>query len=164
MTLKPLEERKISADLVIARLRPQLARVPGATRYLQGSEDLRGGGRGSSALYQFTMRGDNIQDLTAFGPLMLKEMRKIPEITDVNTDQQNAGLQSVVEYDRRTAARFGISPQLIDNTLYDAFGQRQVSTMYKTLNQYHVVMEAAPEYTQRPEFLDDMYVRSPYSL
>src|SRR5260370_6609956 len=107
------------------------------------------------------MRGDNIQDLTAFGPLMLKEMRKIPEITDVNTDQQNAGLQSVVEYDRRTAARFGISPQLIDNTLYDAFGQRQVSTMYKTLNQYHVVMEASPEYTQSPEILEDMYVRSP---
>ncbi len=161
MTLKPLEERKISADLVIARLRPQLARVPGATLYLQVSQDLRVGGRGSSALYQFTMRGDNIQDLTAFGPLMLKEMRKIPEITDVNTDQQNAGLQSVVEYDRRTAARFGISPQLIDNTLYDAFGQRQVSTMYKTLNQYHVVMEAAPEYTQSPEILEDMYVRSP---
>jgi multidrug efflux pump len=161
MTLKPLEERKISADLIIARLRPQLARVPGATLYLQASQDLRVGGRGSSALYQFTMRGDNIQDLTAFGPLMLKEMRRIPEISDVNTDQQNNGLQSTVQYDRRTAARFGISPQLIDNTLYDAFGQRQVSTMYKTLNQYHVVMEAEPKFTQSPQFLSDMYVRSP---
>jgi multidrug efflux pump len=161
LTLKPLEERKASADQIIARLRPQLARVPGATLYLQASQDLRVGGRSSSALYQFTMRGDNIQDLTAFGPKMLAQMRKIPEISDVNTDQQNNGLQSVVQYDRRTAARFGISPQLIDNTLYDAFGQRQVSTMYTSLNQYHVVMEAAPQYTQSPEFLRQIYVRSP---
>jgi multidrug efflux pump len=161
LTLKPLEERKISADQVIARLRPQLARVPGATLYLQASQDLRVGGRGSSALYQFTMRGDNIDDLTAFGPKMLAAMRKVPEISDVNTDQQNNGLQSVVQYDRRTAARFGISPQLIDNTLYDAFGQRQVSTMYTALNQYHVVMEVAPQYWQSPQFLRDIYVRSP---
>jgi multidrug efflux pump len=159
--LKPLQERKASADEIIARLRPKLARVPGATLYLQASQDLRVGGRSSSALYQFTMRGDNIQDLIAFGPKMLAAMRKLPEISDVNTDQQNNGLQSVVEYDRRTAARFGISPQLIDNTLYDAFGQRQVSTMYKTLNQYHVVMEAAPQYAQNPEVLSEIYVRSP---
>jgi multidrug efflux pump len=161
LTLKPLEERKASADEIIARLRPKLARVPGATLYLQASQDLRVGGRSSSALYQFTMRGDNIQDLIAFGPKMLAAMRKLPEISDVNTDQQNNGLQSVVQYDRRTAARFGISPQLIDNTLYDAFGQRQVSTMYKTLNQYHVVMEAAPQYAQNPEVLSEIYVRSP---
>jgi multidrug efflux pump len=161
ITLKPLKERKTSADLVIARLRPQLARVPGATLYLQASQDLRVGGRSSSALYQFTMRGDNIQDLTAFGPKMLAAMRKVPEISDVNTDQQNQGLQSVVQYDRRTAARFGISPQLIDNTLYDAFGQRQVSTMYTSLNQYHVVMEAAPQYLQSPTFLSEIYVHSP---
>jgi len=161
LTLKPLEERKASADEIIARLRPKLARVPGATLYLQASQDLRVGGRSSSALYQFTMRGDNIQDLIAFGPQMLAAMRKLPEISDVNTDQQNNGLQSVVEYDRRTASRFGISPQLIDNTLYDAFGQRQVSTMYKTLNQYHVVMEAAPKYAQNPEVLREIYVRSP---
>jgi multidrug efflux pump len=161
ITLKPLEVRKTSADLVIARLRPKLARVPGATLYLQASQDLRVGGRSSSALYQFTMRGDNIQDLTAFGPKMLQEMRRVPEISDVNTDQQNNGLQSVVEYDRRTAARFGISPQLVDNTLYDAFGQRQVSTMYTSLNQYHVVMEAAPEFLQSPAFLSQVYVRSP---
>ena len=161
LTLKPLEERLASADQIIARLRPQLARVPGATLYLQASQDLRVGGRSSSALYQFTMRGDNIQDLTDFGPKMLTALRKIPEISDVNTDQQNNGLQSVVEYDRRTAARFGISPQLIDNTLYDAFGQRQVSTMYTALNQYHVVMEAAPQYWQNPQFLRDIYVRTP---
>ena len=161
LTLKPLQERKASADEIIARLRPKLARVPGATLYLQASQDLRVGGRSSSALYQFTMRGDNIQDLIGFGPQMLAAMRKLPEISDVNTDQQNNGLQSVVEYDRRTASRFGISPQLIDNTLYDAFGQRQVSTMYKTLNQYHVVMEAAPQYAQDPEVLSEIYVRSP---
>jgi multidrug efflux pump len=161
LTLKPLEERKVSADQIIARLRPQLARVPGATLYLQASQDLRVGGRSSSALYQFTMRGDNIQDLTAFGPKMLAEMRKIPEISDVNTDQQNNGLQSMVQYDRRTAARFGISPQLIDNTLYDAFGQRQVSTMYTSLNQYHVVMEVAPQYWQSPQFLREIWVHSP---
>ena len=116
----------------------------------------------SSALYQFTMRGDNLQDLTTFGPRMLA--RAAPAFrrsADVNTDQQNNGLQSIVQYDRRTASRFGISPQLIDNTLYDAFGQRQVSTMYTGLNQYHVVMEAAPQYLEDPQFLREIYVRSP---
>ncbi len=161
VTLKPLEERKVPITSVIARLRPQLARLPGASLYLQASQDIRVGGRGSSALYQFTLRGDNIQDLTVYGPLMLRALRGIPVITDVNTDQQNNGLQSVVEYDRRTAARFGISPQLLDDTLYDAFGQRQVSTTYTMLNQYHVVMEAAPEYWQDPQFLREIYVRAP---
>ena len=98
---------------------PKLAQVPGATLYLQASQDIRVGGRQSSALYQFTMRGDNLQDLTAYGPRMLQALRNVPVIADVNTDQQNNGLQSVVQYDRATAARFGISPQLIDNTLYD---------------------------------------------
>ena len=107
----------------------------------------------SNALYQFTMRGDNLQDLTTYAPQMLQELRNIPIIADVNSDQQNRGLQSMVQYDRDTAARFGISPQLIDNTLYDAFGQRQVSTMYTALNQYHVVMEAAPQYWQDPQIL-----------
>ena len=161
ITLKPLEERGISADNVIQRLRPKLARVPGATLYLQASQDLRVGGHSSSALYQFMMRGDNLQDLTTFGPQILTALRQLPLITDVNTDQQNNGLQSLVQYDRRAAARYGISPQLIDNTLYDAFGQRQVSTMYTGLNQYHVVMEAAPEYQQSPEILDEIFVRSP---
>jgi multidrug efflux pump len=161
ISLKPLEERKISADYVIARLRPKLATVPGATLYLQASQDIRVGGRGSSALYQFTMRGDNLQDLTNYGPRMLAALRKVPQIADTNSDQQNNGLQSILEIDRGTAARFGISPQLIDNTLYDAFGQRQVSTMYTGLNQYHVVMEAAPEYGQTPETLREIYVKSP---
>jgi multidrug efflux pump len=161
IVLKPLEERKVSADMVIQRLRPRLARVPGATLYLQASQDVRVGGRSSAAMYQFTMRGDNLNDLVTYGPQMLRELRRVPEIADVNTDQQNNGLQSIVQYDRRTASRFGISPQLIDNTLYDAFGQRQVSTMYTSLNQYHVVMEAAPEFLEDPEILRQIYVRSP---
>jgi multidrug efflux pump len=161
ISLKPLDERQITADQVIARLRPKLAKVPGATLYMQAAQDVRVGGRMSNAQYQFTMRGDNVEDLTAYSPLMLAQMRKIPVITDVNSDQQDRGLQAMVQYDRPTAARFGISPQLIDNTLYDAFGQRQVSTMYTGLNQYHVVMEAAPEYWQDPEILKQIYVRSP---
>jgi multidrug efflux pump len=161
ITLKPLEERKITSDYIIARLRPKLAVVPGATLYLQASQDLRIGGRSSSALYQFTLRGDNLQDLTVYGPRMLQALRRIPQITDVNTDQQNNGLQSVEQYDRAAAARFAISPQLIDNVLYDAFGQRQVSTMYTPLNQYHVVMEAAPQFWQDPQTLREIYVRAP---
>lgn len=161
ISLKPLSERKTTVDYVIARLRPKLMRVPGATLYLQASQDLRVGGRQSNAQYQFTMRGDNLDDLTKYAPRMLGQFRKIHIITDVNSDQQDRGLQYMVTYDRRTAARFSISPQLIDNTLYDAFGQRQVSTMYSTLNQYHVVMEAAPEYWRNPLFLHDIYVHSP---
>jgi multidrug efflux pump len=161
ISLKPLEERKISADYVIARLRPRLATVPGASLFLQASQDIRVGGRGSSALYQFTMRGDNLQDLTTYGPLMLAELRRVPQIADVNTDQQNNGLESILEIDRAAAARFAISPLLIDNILYDAFGQRQVSTMYTVLNQYHVVMEAAPPFSQDPQTLREVYVRSP---
>ena len=161
ISLKPPDQRKISADLIIARLRPKLARVPGATLYLQAAQDVRVGGRFGAAQYQFTMRGDNLQDLTEFAPRMLEKLKTINTITDLNSDQQNHGLQTYVQYDRGTAARFGISPQLIDATLYDAFGQRQVSTMYSSLNQYHVVMEAAPEYWQSPQILKQVYVRSP---
>src|SRR5262249_192104 len=132
--LKPLEERKATAQQIIARLRPKLAKVPGARLYLQAAQDVRVGGRQSNALHQFTMIGDNVKGLTAFSPRMLRELRRLPLIADVNTDQLNAGLESKVEYDRATAARFNISPQLIDNVLYDAFGQRQVSTMYRSLN------------------------------
>ena len=160
VSLKPIEQRK-TIDEVIARLRPKLGRIPGATLYLQASQDLRVGGRMSNAMYQFTMRGDNLPDLQNYAPKMLDELRTIAVIADVSSDQQNRGLQSLVVYDRTTAARFGISPQLIDNTLYDAFGQRQVSTMYATLNQYHVVMEAAPEFWQDPQFLSQIYVKTP---
>jgi multidrug efflux pump len=148
IALKPLNERKSTADEIIKRIRPQAGRIPGATLYLSATQDLRVGGRQSNAEYQFTMRSDNTQDLTRYAPLLLDELRKVPIIADVNSDLENHGLQTNVEYDRQTAARFGISSQLIDNTLYDAFGQRPVSTMYTGLNQYHVVMEAAPKYWQ----------------
>jgi multidrug efflux pump len=161
ISLKPLDQRKISADLIIARLRPKLIKIPGATLYLQAAQDLRVGGRQSNAQYQFTMQGDNLDDLNLFAPKMVEEFRTIPIISDVSSDQQNLGLQSMIQYDRSTSARFGITSQLIDDTLYDAFGQRQVSTMYTALNQYHVVMEASPEFWQNPLFLRQIYVDSP---
>ena len=161
ISLKPLEQRKITADLIIARLRPQLTHVPGATLYLQAAQDVRVGGRQSNAQYQFTLQGDNLDDLNKFAPTMVNELKTIPLIADVSSDQQNRGLQSMVEYDRVTAGRFGITPELIDATLYDAFGQRQVSTMYTSLNQYHVVMEADPAFWQNPLFLRQTYVESP---
>jgi multidrug efflux pump len=159
--LKPLEERKASVYDVIERLRPGLGVIRGSRLYLQAAQDVRVGGRQSAALYQFTMRGDNVEDLTKYGPPMLNALRRVRLISDVNTDQQNSGLQAVVQYDRDTAARFGISAQLLDNTLYDAFGQAQASVMYTALNQYHVVMEAAPQYWQDPEFLKEIYVLDP---
>ena len=161
ISLKPLEERKIPVDRVIARLRPKLARVPGAVMFLQASQDLRVGGRQSAAQYQYALRGDNLPDLVTFAPKMLAALRRIPVIADANSDQQDRGLQEMIQYDRTTAARFNISPALIDSTLYDAFGQRQVSTMYRSLNQYHVIMEAAPVYWQNPLILREVYVRSP---
>ena len=161
ISLKPLAERKTGADLVIARLRPKLARVPGASLFLQAAQDIRVGGRNSAAQYQFTMRGDSLDDLNAYAPQMYQELQGIPIIADVNSDQQIHGLQTMVTYDRVTAGRFGISPQLIDNVLYDAFGQRQVSVMFTPLNQYHVVAEVAPEYWQNPLTLRNIYVASP---
>jgi multidrug efflux pump len=157
----PAALRNITADQIIARLRPKLGRVPGAALYMQASQDVRVGGRFGAAQYQYTMRGDNLQDLTKYGPLMLQELRTVPIIADVNTDQQDRGLQAYVNYDRKTAARFSISSQLLDSTLYDAFGQRQVSIMYTPLNQYHVVMEVAPQYWQDPNLVSEIYVRSP---
>jgi multidrug efflux pump len=164
ISLKPLSERNVDADQIIARLRPKLARVPGATLYLQSVQDLRVGGRQSNAQYQYTMRGDNLADLTKYAPQMLNELKTLRMITDVNSDQQDRGLQAMVEYDRKTAARFNISPVLIDDVLYDAFGQRQVSTMYTSLNQYHVVMEAAPQFWQNPNTLHQVYVASPSGM
>jgi multidrug efflux pump len=164
ISLKPLSERKISADLIIQRLRPKLARVPGATLYLQSVQDLRVGGRSSNAQYQYVMQADNLDDLTTYAPRMLTELKGIRLITDANSDQQDRGLQAMVDYDRKTAARFNISPQLIDDVLYDAFGQRQVSTMYSSLNQYHVVMEAAPQFWQNPNTLRQVYVASPNGM
>ena len=159
ISLKPLEERKIGADGVIARLRKQLTSVEGASVFLQATQDLRVGGRTGNAQYQYTIQSENLDDLVRWGPTLLQQLRKVRVIADVNSDQQNSGLQESLEYDRNTAARLGITPQLIDTTLYDAFGQRQVSTMYTQLNQYHVIMEVAPEFWQSPEGLKDIYLR-----
>jgi len=160
MALKPLEERKVGADQVIARLRPKLGAVPGASLFLQAGQDLRIGGRQSSAQYQYTIQSENLDDLVKWGPILLEQMKKLRGFTEVNTDQQNNGLQASLVYDRATAARLGISPQTMDQTLYQAFGQAQVSTMYSSLNQYHVVMEAAPQFLQGPQGLDGIYLHA----
>jgi multidrug efflux pump len=159
LALKPLEERKISSSQVIDRLRPKLISIPGATVFLQAGQDLRIGGHHTNAQYQYTIQSDNIDDLVTWGPRLLSAMKKERILTDVNTDQQNSGLQAGLVYDRDTASRLGITPKMIDNTLYEAFGQAQVSTMYTTLNQYHVVMEVAPQFWQDPTSLDDIYIR-----
>jgi multidrug efflux pump len=159
LSLKPLAQRK-SADLVIQELTPKLARIPGATLYLQSAQDLRIGGFSSNAQYQYTLVSDDEKDVSAWAPKLLAELKKIPILTQVNSSQQNLGLQSQLTYDRDTAARFGISSTLLDNTLYDAFGQRQVSVMYTALNQYHVVMEAAPKWELDPGALNNIYVTS----
>ena len=158
--LKPLHERQLSVDQVIARLRPQLAQVPGAPTVLQAIQDLRIGGRASSAQYQYTLQSVDLAELNTWAPKVERQLRTVKEITDVNSDQQDKGLQSLVVFDRSTASRLGLSPQLIDDTLYDAFGQRQVSILYTPLNQYHVVMEVAPQYWQNPSTLQEIYVRS----
>ena len=160
VSLKPLAERKVTTDEVIARLRPKLAEVPGAATFLQTIQDLRIGGRASSAQYQYTLQGVDLAELNTWVPRVEQQLRTLPEIADVNSDQQDKGLQSLVVFDRGTASRLGVSPQLIDDTLYDAFGQRLVSVMYRPLNQYFVVMEAAPQYWQNPATLHDIYVRS----
>ncbi len=156
--LKPPAERGVSAPQVIARLRPQLAKVPGATLYLQAAQELQIGARQGNALYQYTLQSENLAELNTWGPRMLERLRGLWQLTDVSSDQQDKGLSATLQYDRRTAERLGISTQLIDNTLYDAFGQRQVSTMYTPLNQYHVVMEAEPRFWQDPQSLQDIYV------
>jgi len=161
ITLKPFEHRKATAGQVIARLRRKLAQVPGAPTYFQPVQDLRIGGRIGAALYQYTLQGDNLTELNAWAPRVLQRMRSLPQLVDVSSDQQNKGLQASVVIDRSTASRLGITPQLIDDTLYDAFGQRQVSITYTLLNQYHVVMEVEPSFWQRPETLRNIYVNSP---
>ena len=160
LALKPLEERKLRADQVIARLRPKLAAVPGASLFLQAGQDLRIGGRQSSAQYQYTIQSDNLNDLVKWGPILLAQVKKLPGFTEVNTDQQNNGLQASLVYDRATAARLGISAQTIDNTLYDAFGQAQVSLMFTSMNQYPVIMEVARQFWQGPQGLDAIYLRA----
>ncbi len=160
VSLKPRSQRDATADEIITRLRPKLARVPGATLYLQAVQDIRLGGRLSNAQYQFTLQADSLSDLSSWAPKVLQALRTLPQLRDVSSDQQDAGLQVPLTIDRPTAARLGVSTRLIDETLYDAFGQRQVSTIYTALNQYHVVMEVAPSYWQNPDALRNIYVQS----
>jgi multidrug efflux pump len=156
--LRPLGERKISSDEVIARLRGKLSQVPGGRLFLQTVQDIRVGGRQANAEYQYTLQADNIADLNEWGPKLLTALQRSSVIADVNSDQQQKGLETDVNYDRGTASRLGLTVGQIDSTLYDAFGQRQVSTIYNALNQYHVVMEVAPRYWQSPETLKDIYI------
>ena len=158
--LKPLEIRKVSADQVINRLRGKLARIAGATLFLQSVQDIRVGGRASASQYQYTLRADNLADLNEWSQRLLQKLRTLPEVRDANSDQQNGGLETSLVIDRDTASRLGVTPEMIDQTLYDSFGQRQVSTIYTPLNQYHVVMELLPQFRQNPDALKSIYVRS----
>jgi hydrophobe/amphiphile efflux-1 (HAE1) family protein len=160
IALRPLDERKVSVDQVINRLRGKLAHVPGATLYLQAVQDLRIGGRRSNAQFQYTLQGHDLDELNAAAPRMLAKLRGLPELRDVSTDQQNRGLEATLVIDRDTASRLGIQARAIDDTLYDAFGQRQVSTIFTHLNQYHVVLEVAPRFQESPEALKALYTRS----
>ncbi len=161
VSLKPWEERKgVTADMVIARLRPKLATVPGASLFLQAVQDLRLGGRPSGAQFQYTLQADDSKDLFEWGPKMVAKMRTMPLIADISTDQQNQGLQAALVIDRDTASRLGVTPRQVDDTLYSAFGQRQVSTIYTQMNQYHVVLGVEPRFWQDPDSLSAIYVRS----
>ena len=161
VALKPLSERHETADQVVARLRVKLSKEPGASLFLQPVQDIRIGGRQANAQYQYTLQGDDLTELRAWEPKIRAALSALPELADVNTDTQDKGLQTSLVIDRDTAFRLGVTPKMIDATLNDLFGQRQVSTIYAQLNQYHVVMEAAPEYWQSPEILRTVYVSTP---
>ena len=158
VALKRLSQRKASADQVINRLRPKLGRIAGATLYLFPAQEIRIGGRQSNSLYQFTLQADNLQDLRTWTPKLLEALQSEPVLTDLNSDQQVKGLETDLVIDRDTASRLGLNASQLDNTLYDAFGQRQVSTIYESLNQYHVIMTVAPRFWQDPATLGDVFV------
>jgi multidrug efflux pump len=160
MALKPLDERKTGAMQILGRMRPKMAALPVASAFLQPAQDLRIGGRASNALYQYTIQSDSSEDLAHWGPILLTEMKKLPGFQDVNSDQQNGGLDHYLTYDRETAARLGITAQTLDSALYNAFGQEEVSIIYTQLNQYYVVMEVAPQFYQDPEGLKYIYLAS----
>ena len=160
IALKPLDVRKISAADVINRLRPKLNRLPVASAFLQAAQDLRIGGRSSNAMYQYTIQSDNVADLSHWGPVLLAGMQKIPGFQDVSSDAQNSGLEELLNYDRPTAARLGLTPSSMDSALSGAFGQSQVSLIYTQLNQYYVVLEVAPPYWQSPEGLKNIYLHT----
>jgi len=157
IALKPLNQRKIGAAEIIGRIRPQLNRLPVASAFLQPSQDLRIGGRGSAALYQYTIQSDTVSDLATWGPRVFAEMKKLPGLQDVNSDQQNGGLDIRLNYDRVTAAKLGQTAQSLDAGIYSAFGQSEVSIIYTQLNQYYVVLEVAPEFSQTPDGLKNIY-------
>jgi hydrophobe/amphiphile efflux-1 (HAE1) family protein len=159
VALKPYADRKSTADQIVGRLRPKLARFPGVTLFLQAVQDVRLGGRSSRTQYQYTLQGAKLAELQEWAPRVLEQLRKLPELRDVATDQQTAGLQLSVIIDRDTAGRLGVTQQAIDDTLYDAFGQRQVSTSFTALNYYRVVLEVTPERQNGPEQLSHLYVR-----
>jgi multidrug efflux pump len=158
--LKPLSERKVSAAQIIARLRPKLAVVPGATVFLQANQDIRVGGRQSNSQYQYTLESESLSDLNTWAPRMYDKLRTLSGLRDVSTDQQVKGLEAELVIDRDTAYRLGVPAQTIDNTLYDAFGQRQVSTVFTQMNEYHLVMEVAPQFQDNTDALKNIYVRS----
>ncbi len=160
VALKPLAARKVSAAQIIDRLRPQLNRLPVASAFLQAVQDLRIGGRSSNAMYQYTIQSDNVQDLSKWGPILLGAMKRLPGLQDVSSDQQNGGLDELMNYDRVTAAKLGLTVQSLDSALYGAFGQSEVSIIYTQLNQYYVVLEVAPQYWQSPEGLKDIYLHT----
>ena len=160
IALKPLAERKVSAPEVIGRIRPKLNRLPVASTFLQAAQDLRIGGRGSNAMYQYTLQSDSVKDLAKWGPTLLKEMKRLPGFQDVNSDQQNGGLDLLLNYDRVTAAKLGATAQSLDSDLYSAFGQSEVSVIYTQLNQYYVVLEVAPQYWASPAGLQSIYLQS----
>jgi multidrug efflux pump len=159
VALKPLGTgRKVSATQIINRLRPQLSRLPVASAFLQAVQDLRIGGRSSNAMYQYTIQADNVQDLSKWGPILLAAMKRLPGMQDVSADQQNGGLDEMMNYDRVTAAKLGLTVQSLDSALYSAFGQSEVSVIYTQLNQYYVVLEVARQYWESPEGLKDIYL------
>ncbi len=161
ISLKPLDDRKgITADQIIARLRPRLSGVPGVTLFLQAAQDVRIGGRQSAAQYQYTLQSDNLDLLVHWAPLLLRELQKVHQLTDVNSDQQNHGLEANLVIDRQTASRLGVTPATLDNLLYDAFGEREIATTYSSLNQYYVVMEVDPSFWQDPGGLRRVYATS----
>jgi HAE1 family hydrophobic/amphiphilic exporter-1 len=161
ITLKPHNERDVDAQRIIARLRPKLAKVEGARLYLQASQDVRLGGRATRTQFEFTLQDANLDELNEWAPKILAKMQTLPELRDVATDQQTEGTTLQLKIDRDTAARYGIQPQLIDDTLYDAFGQRQVTQYFTQLNSYHVILEILPELQGRIDTLDKIYVKSP---
>jgi len=158
VALKPLAARNANASQIIDRLRPQMNRLPVASAFLQAVQDLRIGGRNGNAMYQYTLQSDTVQDLSTWGPVILAEMKRLPGLQDVSSDQQNGGLDELMNYDRVTAAKLGITAQSLDTSLYNAFGQSEVSIIYTQLNQYYVVLEVAPPFWQSPEGLKDVYL------